>query len=67
MKISLNGERRELEGPLNLQELLNSLKIPTGGGIAVLLNGEVARRAKWAETPIRSGDEIEIVRATVGG
>lgn len=67
MKISLNGERRDLDGPLSLQELLDTLRIPTGGGIAVLLNGEVARRAKWAETAIRCEDEIEIVRATVGG
>ena len=67
MNISLNGERRDIEGPLNLQELLTALRIPIGGGIAVLLNGEVARRAMWAETDIRSEDEIEIVRATVGG
>ena len=67
MKISLNGERRDLEGPLNLQQLLTTLRIPTSGGIAVLLNGEVVRRATWAETAIRSEDQIEIVRATVGG
>ena len=67
MKISLNGETRDLEGPVNLQELLTALRVPTGGGIAVLVNGEVARRAQWAETAIRAEDEIEIVRATVGG
>ena len=67
MKISLNGERRDLEGPVNLQELLTALRVPTGGGIAVLVNGEVVRRAQWAETAIRAEDEIEIVRATVGG
>lgn len=67
MKISLNGEWRDLEGPLNMQDLLTSLRIPTNGGIAVLLNGEVARRAKWPEIDINPEDEIEIVKATVGG
>lgn len=67
MKISLNGELRDLEGPLTLRELLNSLRIPANGAIAVLLNGEVARRANWEEIIVRPEDEIEIVRATVGG
>jgi len=67
MNISLNGESRDLEGPLTLRELLNFLRIPANGAIAVLLNGEVARRAKWEEIIVRPEDEIEIVRATVGG
>ena len=50
-----------------MQDLLTSLRIPTNGGIAVLLNGEVARRAKWPEIDINPEDEIEIVKATVGG
>jgi sulfur carrier protein len=36
-------------------------------GIAVAVNGEVVPRAAWAETPLRSGDRIEIVRARQGG
>ena len=67
MNIVLNGERRGVEGPLNLQQLLASLRVPTEGGVAVLLNGEVARRTLWADTAIQAEDEIEIVRATVGG
>ena len=67
MNIVLNGDRRNVDGPLNLQELLQRLDVPTGGGVAVLVNGEVARRSNWVATAVEPEDEIEIVRATVGG
>ena len=56
-----------MEGPVNLQELLFRFQVPATGGIAVLVNGEVARRVDWAATAVHAEDEIEIVRATVGG
>ena len=67
MNIILNGERRGVEGPVNLQELLSRIQVSGTDGIAVLVNGEVARRGSWPTTPVNSDDEIEIVRATVGG
>ena len=36
-------------------------------GIAVAVNGQVVPRAAWAETPLRPGDRVEIVRARQGG
>ncbi len=36
-------------------------------GIAVALNGIVVPRAAWAQTPLRAGDSVEIVRARQGG
>jgi sulfur carrier protein len=36
-------------------------------GIAVALNGAVVPRAAWAETPLKAGDNVEIVRARQGG
>jgi sulfur carrier protein len=36
-------------------------------GVAVALNGAVVPRAAWAETHLRAGDAIEIVRAKQGG
>ena len=67
MEITLNGERRDVPDAANLQELLDSLRLSNEGGMAVLLNGEVARRGDWAATGLRPEDELEIVRATVGG
>jgi sulfur carrier protein len=36
-------------------------------GIAVALNGAVVPRAAWPQTPLRAGDNVEIVRARQGG
>jgi sulfur carrier protein len=36
-------------------------------GIAVALNGAVVPRAAWPQTPLKPGDNIEIVRARQGG
>jgi sulfur carrier protein len=36
-------------------------------GLAVAVNGTVIPRAAWAQTPLRAGDRIEIVRARQGG
>jgi sulfur carrier protein len=36
-------------------------------GIAVALNGAVVPRAAWPQTPLKAGDNIEIVRARQGG
>ena len=67
MQITVNGQSREVAGPLCMEALLASLEVPTQRGVAVLLNGDVVRRADWARTTIQAQDEIEIVRATVGG
>jgi sulfur carrier protein len=36
-------------------------------GIAIALNGSVIPRAAWADTTLKPGDTIEIVRAMQGG
>jgi sulfur carrier protein len=36
-------------------------------GIAVALNGAVVPRAAWPQTPLKPGDNVEIVRARQGG
>ena len=36
-------------------------------GIAVAINGEIARRSQWATTIIQPLDAVEIVSAVAGG
>jgi sulfur carrier protein len=36
-------------------------------GIAVALNGAIVPRAAWPQTPLKPGDNVEIVRARQGG
>ena len=67
LNIMVNGAEHHLPAPLNVAQLLETLQVPATGGVAVLLNGEIARRKDWDDTALSPGDELEIVRATVGG
>ena len=66
MAIHLNGEARsDLAAPLSVAALLDSLGID-GRLVAVEVNRTVVKRARYADTVIEDGDEVEIV-AFVGG
>jgi thiamine biosynthesis protein ThiS len=65
MQIVLNGEPRDLAAPLSVTALLESLGLDPRV-VAVELNRAVVKRARYAETTIDAGAEVEIV-AFVGG
>ncbi len=68
MKVRVNGEEKEFESPATLADLLRALALtPDTPGVALALNGQVIPRRQASETPIREGDQIEIVRAVQGG
>lgn len=65
MHIVLNGEPKALPGPLSVAALLESLGID-GRIVAVECNGKVIKRARYDDTIVEDGHEVEIV-AFVGG
>ena len=66
-RIRLNGQD-EVVAAATLAALLEEKAVDVAQrGIAVAVNGEVVPRAAWMETPLRSGDRVEIVRARQGG
>ena len=65
MRIVLNGDPHDLDGPLTVQALLERLDIDPRV-VAVELNRKVVKRARYAETTVEDGAEVEIV-AFVGG
>ena len=65
MRITLNGDVTDVPPALTVQTLLQHLQIDARV-VAVERNRVVVKRAKYAETPLADGDEIEIV-AFVGG
>ena len=65
MRIQLNGEPKDFDGPLSVAALLEQLEI-NPLTVAVELNFVVIRRAKYADAIIEEGAEVEIV-AFVGG
>jgi sulfur carrier protein len=64
--IKLNGKKTEVEGSQSVSGLLDCLNI-NAPQVAVAINGEVVPRGTWAQTEIRAGDSVEIVRAVGGG
>ena len=51
---------------LNVAELVDKLGL-TGKRLAIECNGEIVPRSRFAETPLRDGDKLEIVGAVGGG
>lgn len=66
MNIRLNGDPLEIAGPLTVSDLLAKLDIDPRR-VAVEHNLVVLKRTAFGETPVRDGDQIEIVNFVGGG
>lgn len=66
MELIVNGQPKSFPTALTLHDLMQWCQA-TGLHIAVALNGTVISRQRLAETPLKEGDHIEIVRAVGGG
>ncbi len=66
MKIMLNGDPVDVEGPRTVASLLAQLAID-GRRVAVEHNLVVLKRAAFESAEIRDGDQIEIVNFVGGG
>jgi sulfur carrier protein len=66
MKVTINGETRELAADSTLQSLLESLDM-TRGRVAVEINQEIIPRSQHSQRLLHDGDKIEIIHAVGGG
>jgi sulfur carrier protein len=68
ISLHVNGSPREVPSGLTLASLLRHLgRDPQVPGIAVALAGRVVPRARWEETDVHDGADVEIVTAIQGG
>ncbi len=65
MRVIVNGEAREIASA-RVDALLSELDYE-GTHFAIALNFDVLPRSRWAETPLKNGDEIEIITPRQGG
>jgi sulfur carrier protein len=65
MRVTVNGEKREIASS-HLDALLAELEYE-GTHFAIALNFDVLPRSRWAQTPLKHGDEIEIITPRQGG
>jgi sulfur carrier protein len=65
IKVTVNGESRELEEGTTLRALVEQFKL-TPEKVAIELNRRLVRSEKY-DTPLKTGDEVEIVTFVGGG
>lgn len=65
----VNGQNHSFENlipPVSLAQAIDGMNLE-GDRIAVELNGAIVQRAHWSETPLNSGDRLEVVHFVGGG
>ena len=68
MKLKVNGTSKKVEAETTLAALLSVLGVDNDArGIAVALNDTVVKKSDWADTTLREGDTVEVIRAVQGG
>ena len=65
MRVIVNGEQKEIASS-RVDALLGELEYE-GTHFAIALNYDVVPKSRWAETALKSGDEIEIITPRQGG
>ena len=65
-KIQLNGETYEIIDGINLNELLNKLKIQRNK-VAIEVNGEIIEKNNYPNLILNKNDKVEIVHFIGGG
>ena len=65
MRVIVNGQAREIAAT-SVDALLGELDYE-GTHFAIALNYDVLPKSRWAETTMKSGDEIEIITPRQGG
>jgi sulfur carrier protein len=65
MRVIVNGEAREVASA-SVDALLGELEY-AGTHFAIAVNYDVLPKSRWAQTPLKPGDEIEIITPRQGG
>jgi len=66
IRVSVNGESREVSAETRVADLLRTLGISTPR-VAVEYNREILPKPRYGETVLREGDLLEIVQFVGGG
>jgi sulfur carrier protein len=66
IQIQLNGEPASIPVQSSVQDVLKSLQFPSDR-VAVVINGEIIRKADHGQRMILSGDTVDIITMVGGG
>ncbi len=66
LTIQINGETRELQEAVTVQQFIQDIGI-SSRALAVAVNSEIVPRSEFDRVRLRDRDRIEIIRAVGGG
>lgn len=66
IQLTINGQPRQFETPINVTQLIDHLALH-GKRIAIECNGEIIPRSRFSEQILVHGDQLEVVVAVGGG
>lgn len=66
IRITVNGKMVELDAPMTVERLLDSVEVPPNY-LAVEVNADVVPRERYTDVTVGDGDEIELVTLVGGG
>lgn len=66
MKLTINGEIREFQDEMTLEEVLNELSL-VGKIMAAAVNMNIVKQDKWDEYRLSDGDKLELLDFVGGG
>ena len=66
MRVTINGEERELPDGITLAALIGYLALAPDR-LAIERNREVVRRSDWPQTTLNEDDRVEIIHFVGGG
>ncbi len=66
MEIIINGEKREYNDGMSVQNLIDELDIE-GRVMATAVNMEVVKKENWVKYRLKDGDRVEFLHFVGGG
>jgi sulfur carrier protein len=66
MNVVVNGVGRVVREGASVADVVAAVA-GQARGVAVAVNGEVVPRARWAQTGLSTGDQVEVLTASQGG
>jgi len=67
VRIELNGRAVEVAQAATVADAVAASGAEARRGVAVAVEGEVVPRSEWESTPLREGQQIEVLHAVQGG
>jgi sulfur carrier protein len=66
--VLLNGAPHQLPDDATVESAVLATGAPADGrGVAVAVDGAVVPRGEWSQTPVREGQQVEVLHAVQGG